>query len=366
VDWEFHQVRTTEHGLVKLGVAFSAGSFSGDLKSSLESNLEQTSVMAMFRQVFYSVTFTPPDGPTSFFDPNITADQVRAVSGPDNPPVYLSQVDYGRMLIVSITGTTSLSDLNVALTAGVNAASKTGPGGSLDVSASVKKTLQESTVRVIALGGDGRAVMPVLTDPLNQLTQYINAGGALTVDNPGMPLRYVARHAGSRRVVTINQTTDYSESVAAVGRDLNNQTFQVWDGEGGGSFSTGIRIANGDHLSVSASGLNWSGVLWSGTYGPDGWTTWEKPSGSGYPLPNNHPFALAGAWDSAQTGADATSDWFYIGTGTAQTVAHNRGLASRVLYLGTNDNSPLNGDPQYKFTVRVSVARRRLSNVGRA
>lgn len=362
VDYDVRQVRTTEHGLVKLGIAFSAGSFSGDLKSSLETSIEQTSVMVMFRQIFYSVTFTPPDGPHSFFDRAVTAAEVRTVSGANNPPVYLSQVDYGRMLVLSITGTTSYSDLKVALKAGVKAKA----GGELEVSDDLKKTLRESTVHVMAIGGDGRSAMRLLSDPIAQLPEYLNAGGALTVDNPGAPLRYVARHAGSRNVVTINQATDYDEAVAAVGENVNDQIFQVWDGPGGGPKSTGILVANEDQLRITASGLNRSGILWTGTYGPDGWTTWERPSGSGYPLPDNHPFALAGAWDGAQTGDKATTDWFFIGTGVSKKVKHLSGMSSRVLYLGTNDNNPLNGDAKYKFTVNVSVARHQLANVGRA
>jgi hypothetical protein len=76
--------------------------------------------------------------------------------------------------------------------------------------------------------------------------------------------------------------------------------------------------------------------------------------------------ALAGAWDGAQTDSDRTNDWFFIGSGVPQKVRHRSGISSRVLYLGTNDNNPLNGDAKYKFAVNVSVARHRLANVGRA
>jgi hypothetical protein len=193
---------------------------------------------------------------------------------------------------------------------------------------------------------------------------WMTAGGVFTADNPGGPLSYTARWAGSRTVASINQTTTYSEPVAAVGANAD-ATFQVWDGPHGGPIPTNIRVANGDQLDVTATGKNWSGVILTGDYGPDGWTTWDKPSGSGYPLPNNHPFALAGAWDGVSVDPNAGNAWFYIGSGINQRITFN-GTTSRVLWLGTNDNDAYNGDDNKRFTVHVRVTRAQLPNVGRA
>jgi Thiol-activated cytolysin len=292
IDYDQHEARTTEHGLVKLGVSFSSGSFSGNIKASLDEGLTQTTAMVMFRQVFYSVTFTPPDGDDPFFADAVTVDQVKAVCTPDNPACYLSQIDYGRILLVCITGTDSFQQMTASLEAGLSSAASAGPSGSIQVSADQEQTLHDSEVRVVALGGNGMTALEILDDPITELPRYLNDGGNFTADNPGVPIRYVARHAGSRNVVTINQTTDYDEAVAILGRNVNGASFQVWDGPGGGPVNTQIRVANGDHLSVSATGLNQSGVIFTGTYGPDGWSTWSKPSGGGYPLPNNHPFGL--------------------------------------------------------------------------
>ena len=216
------------------------------------------------------------------------------------------------------------------------------------------------------LGGTDELANHVVADPVANLTHWINSGGTFTKDNPGVPVQYVANHCGSRLIVAINQTTSYEESVAAIGRNVPPTTFQVWDGRGGGPKSTNILVATGDTLHVRASGTNWSGVWLTGPYGPDGWTTWDEPDGSGYPLPHNHPFALAGAWDGARTDPAGGNDWFYIGSGTDLQVKHKGKSPTRTLWLGTNDNNPLNGSDKNKFTVVVSVTRRALDNVRRA
>ena len=125
VEFTHCNVRTTEHGLVKLGVSFSAGSVTAETKDSLDQSLEQNSVMVMYRQTFYSIAFRPPDGANAFFAPEVTVGQVRGITSGDNPPAYLSQVDYGRLLIVSITGEKASSELLASLSAGVKAASET-------------------------------------------------------------------------------------------------------------------------------------------------------------------------------------------------------------------------------------------------
>ena len=52
-----------------------------------------------------------------------------------------------------------------------------------------------------------------------------------------------------------------------------------------------------------------------------------------------------------------------VDSGLAHAVQHRDGNSSRLLYLGTNNNQPLNGDEKYEFTVRVCVARRTLRNL---
>jgi hypothetical protein len=151
--------------------------------------------------------------------------------------------------------------------------------------------------------------------------------------------------------------------------------FYVWDGPGGGWKDTGIDAYPGDKVRFSATGLNWSGVVATGTYGPTGWYTWDAPGegGRGYPITDKSPFALIARFGSSNNyGVDATkpgysgqlpvSSSFFVGDSAEQEVGKQTQSGGGPqgygrVYLGTNDNNPFNGDPNRKFNVTVCFKR---------
>ena len=359
------QARTLEHGLLNLGVDFKSPVFDANLSVGLDQGVRTSTAMVLFQQFFYTVAFTPPATARPFFGDTVTLADVQKYAELGNPPCYLSQVDYGRSLTVAVTGSESWTNLSMAVTAAIKAAAVS---GHVDIDAQHKEMLSRSQVRVLASGGAGAVAVRLLEDPLGQLPAYLGTGGPFTPDNPGAPLRYTVRHTGSRDVVSVALATQFDETADVTGRSAQ-QGWLIWDGAGGGPRQTDLLVAAGDRLSISAQGQNYSGVWLTGPYGPDGWTDWERPSGSGFPLPDKHPFALCGTYGSTDV---ANGEWFYIGSGLDTTVAfRTAGPAARRLCLGTNDNNPLNGDPRFKFSVNVQVTRRtkeelKLVGVGRS
>jgi hypothetical protein len=350
------QARTLEHGLLNLGVEYKSATFDANLKMGLDAGLKTSTAIVSFQEIFYTVAFTPPATAAPFFDPGVRLSDVRNYAeisnayGEPNPPAYISQVDYGRSLTVIITGSDSWTNLTAALTAKMKA-------GSVSIDGKYEKTISESQVRVLASGGQSAVTVKLLDDPLNQLPAYLAAGGAYTPDNPGQPLRYSVRYADTRDLFTVALSATFDETADVTGATAQTD-LEIWDGPGGGPKSTGIRVTNGDKLSISASGENWSGVWFTGAYGPDGWVTWDKPGdgGRGYPLPDKHPFALCATYDS---GAPDNGRWFYVGSGL-NTVANDTGE----LWCGTNDNDPSNGDKDKRFQVHVMVTRQTKEELG--
>jgi Thiol-activated cytolysin len=357
------QARTLEHGLLNLGVDYKSASFDANLKMGLDAGLKTNTAIVNFQEIFYTVVFTPPATATPFFDPSVRLSDVKGYAevsnayGEPNPPAYISQVDYGRSLTVIITGSESWTKLTAALTAKMKA-------GSVAIDGSYEKTISESQVRVLASGGQSAVTIKLLDDPLKQLPAYLAAGGTYTQNNPGQPLRYSVRYADTRDVFTVALSATFDETADVTGASAQTD-LEIWDGPGGGPKPTGIRVTQGDKLAINASGENWSGVWLTGNYGPDGWVSWDKPGdgGRGYPLPNNHPFALCGTYDS---GATDNGRWFYIGSGI-NTVAQDTGE----LWLATNDPDGTNGGQDKRFQVHVMVTRQTkdelgLSGVGRS
>ena len=368
IDLSSHQARSFEHAMMKIGVAFHAGAVDASANASFTDNVKKNSIVVAFRQVFYSMVFEPPVGDNQFFAADVTVAQVQAVSDQvRNPVCYISQVDYGRSIVICASSSESETKLSGALQVAINESAKTTPGGKINVDAESERVLANSSLRVVVVGGDSRAGTDEVRDPINHLSDWINTGGTFTADNPGQPLRYVVRHAGSQRIVQINLSSEYDEVVGVAAKPAD-RTFQIWDGRGGGTVNTGIKVHKGDQLDINATGTNWSGVILTGDYGPEGWTTWDTPGGggAGYPMPDRHPFGLVGNWDSGDVKAQG---WFWIGTGYSGT-DQPRQDGTHTLFLGTNDNNPLNGDSDKRFTVRVRVNpdinRLGLNGVGRA
>lgn len=83
---------------------------------------------------------------------------------------------------------------------------------------------------------------------------------------------------------------------------------------------------------MTASGENRSGVWEPGTYRPEGWVGWSRPSEPGFPLPENSPLCLIASCDGEA--------WFYIGSSGE---GHAMIERTELLWFATNDHKPDSG-----------------------
>jgi hypothetical protein len=121
----------------------------------------QRTVTAYFVQRMFTVSISLPQLPASLFSEDFTADLLaehveRGDLGPDNPPVYVANVVYGRILIFSLTSMESELKIRAALNASFASTVKT------DISAEYLKLLEESAINVVAVGGDGQNALQLI------------------------------------------------------------------------------------------------------------------------------------------------------------------------------------------------------------
>lgn len=259
----------------------------------------------------------------------------------------ISRVHYGRLIVITVTGVATSEELRAAINAQWQAANS----GEVALSARYKKVIESSQVRVYAIGGTSQTLPQTLQEPEAELDQIYRGGLALSLNNPGAPIAFSARHLIDGSLAHVGLAAEYVQPVSAIAGDVN-QSYPVWDGRDGGAVNTGIDVAPGDQVSIDPlEGQIWSGVWAAGTHGPEGWPNWKAPAGA--PAPNENAHCLIGRF--------GTGDWFKIGTFWS---GENKTGSTGRLQLNINDDNPYNGDPQQKFNVNVRVSRKSAAAAG--
>ena len=195
-------------------LAASLGLNYWSLKGSLSTQFRTTTTreskvaMVLFKQVFYTVSFDPPSHSGAVFHPSVTLDEVRNRISGDAPPAYVSNVDYGRILMLRIE--TSADTRHVEIEGALKYLS-----AQVDASADYQKTLEKSKVTLITIGGNAEVnVSAVDASRIEDLHKVIQGKNALySKSNPGQPIAYTVRFLKDGRLAKMGYSTDYTEIV---------------------------------------------------------------------------------------------------------------------------------------------------------
>lgn len=183
-------------------LGFSAAASGGYAQAKNES-----SISVHFVEKMFTALVEPPQTPDAFFDDAFTNEVLQQQIdqgnvGPDNIPVYVSKVVYGRMMIFTLTAEASAQEISAA----VDAAYRTGLA---NVEASLRtryeKVLQTARVTVQTLGGPSAAALEVIRT--GDQSAYFDAVPELST---AVPLSYEFRGmGGGNPVASVTEATDY-------------------------------------------------------------------------------------------------------------------------------------------------------------
>lgn len=346
---EFEQASTLREVGINAGLNVSGSAFNVDANMSLNQTFRESCVVGIVRQTFYSVSFEPSAaGANGFWPESVGMPQLSQYMGTDNPPLYISSVQYGRMICILAKGKFSSQELKAALTARYNASVNV--GGNLSVRD--QQVLSQSNVMIYTIGVPGYANFQTLTSPVTELDRVFKSGLSFNLQNPGAPVSFTAKHIADNTDAHVSLVAQYIKAVSASAPNFGPRNFSVFDGPGGGTVDTGVVVTPGDSVEVRTTGQIWSGVWFSGTHGPEGWPGHTPDRAA--PLPNNanaYSFIISFGgqrWIEAKT--------YWSGKPPA-------GASGRLL-LGINDNNPYNGDPKKKWTSTVIVRRGDAQSAG--
>jgi len=219
IDYSKTAAYSVEQSAVALGL--SARYLSVEAKARLKASHQanRTTIAASFTQRAFTVSVAPPQTPAKFFSEDFTqADLQQQIDlgrlGPDNLPVYLSSVSYGRILLFSFTAQASKDEIVGTLNVMFNGVAAS---GSVSLSARQMELLQTSEISVFTLGGDADNALALIRS--GNLADFFKKDAAIT---SFVPISYVLRNLGDNSIARVSETTSYDlrECVASTASDV--------------------------------------------------------------------------------------------------------------------------------------------------
>jgi len=181
--------------------------FSASVGGSVQTDASQNTVVAQFYEKMFTVVVSPPSTPAGWFSTDFTAaDLQQQVSlgnvGPDNLPVYIGEIVYGRMMMFSVTSSASVSDIQASISASYSGLAG---GGSANLSAEQKKILQTATIEMASVGGNDSATIAMIRT--GNWASYFTASAPLSTAEP---LSYDFYNLADNTLAQVTEATSYN------------------------------------------------------------------------------------------------------------------------------------------------------------
>lgn len=198
--------------------AFNLGTdvkfMSVDVSASANTSRESTenTVIMQFTQVFYTVSYKDPQTATSVFKDGAAFDDPEGQIGTGNPPLYVSNVKYGRQVYFIAKSSLGSTLVEAALKGAYSgAASVTVTSGM-----SYKDIMSKTSITYIVRGGSADlALAPIASASPDQMYDKVkdflsNRNAAqFSAANPGLPVAYTLRYLDDRTVAMKGLSTTY-------------------------------------------------------------------------------------------------------------------------------------------------------------
>lgn len=198
-----------EQSSLALGLSASFLRADFDIDIASRNSVGRHSRMAFLRQRLFTISIELPSQPGDLFSDELSAEQLNTqyanAVGPDNPPLYIASIDYGRILVYVMTATASESDLEIAANASYN--------GLVNLEASlqtrIRNILSTSSIEITQIGGSQNNIQSLIRN--GNLGDYELENVALT---EARPISYRLNSLSSRDLNTPARTTESTDYTA--------------------------------------------------------------------------------------------------------------------------------------------------------
>ena len=197
------EMYSLQQGMLSLGL--SASFLGYDIKSQLsfEGSTETNTLISYFKQIMFETYVVLPQMPSEFFNDQFTKEVLEEQIelgriGPDNLPVYVANIQWGRIMVFTMTSTKSATEMKAALKASYDAI------GGVSMKAEHSQTIENSTIKLVTLGGDAENALNLLRT--GELSSFFDKNSALTT---AAPLSYRLCNLADNSTAKVSETTSY-------------------------------------------------------------------------------------------------------------------------------------------------------------
>ena len=167
----------------------------------------QNVVSVQFSQRMYDVVVAPPSTPAGFFTPQFTEQKLQEQVdlkriGPDNLPVYVSKVSYGRMMMFTMKSSASVSEMKGLIQVSYSAL---GSGAAATLTAKQKNILTQSEIEIFSMGGADSATASMIRS--GDWRSYFTVSAPLST---AVPMSYELTNLSDGSTASVGETTNYS------------------------------------------------------------------------------------------------------------------------------------------------------------
>lgn len=206
ISYTYKESYNATQAALSLDVSYKYMATEGRAALDFGTSEETHTVTALFKQVMFEAYIVRPQTPGAFFSEDFTQarldEQISLGNiGTDNLPVYVARIQYGRMLMYSMTSSASSSLLQAAVGASYN--------GLASVDASIRTQVQNvlstATIKVATIGGDANSVLTLLRS--GNLKDYFTTDDPITT---AAPLAYALCNLADGSLAQVSEMTSFS------------------------------------------------------------------------------------------------------------------------------------------------------------
>jgi thiol-activated cytolysin len=230
MSYSYFQGHSVEQLAINIGASWQLPIFSGEVRTKFNDTVSRSVMVVRLVQPYYTVSVASKASPSRFFS-NIDVEDLSIHVGPGNPPMYLSDVQYGRMFVCIIRSQESPQALEAAVKLSFGAFVDRKP---FDTDPAARKILNEADITLISVGGPAGPTVETLTElgsttHTDRLKTLLMSGKEFSVESPGAPIAYSLRYLASNNDASITLVAPYHRRTWEPYRwtkfELSGQTF---------------------------------------------------------------------------------------------------------------------------------------------